>query len=113
MPSSSIESANAEVKRVIKTEESESSDQQKRGHWTYRRYLSWYMWPTITPYFTTSICNHSLLTLCSPMLLAYGSNWLISNLTVHQHTEFVQSGASIFKLCFPWHCHGVIPANAV
>ena len=121
MPLSSIESANAEVKRVIKTKESESSDQQKRGHRTYRQYLSWYTWPTITPYFTTSICNHSLLTLCSPMLLAYSSNWLILNLTVHQHTEFlllcsntfVQSGASIFKLCVPWHCHGVIPANAV
>ena len=38
MPSSSMESANAEVKRVIKTEESESSDRRKGGH---RTYLSW------------------------------------------------------------------------
>ena len=40
VPLLSIESANAEVKRVIKTEESESSDRQKRGYGTYR-YLSW------------------------------------------------------------------------
>ena len=31
VPSSSIESANAQVKRVIKTEESESSDRQKEA----------------------------------------------------------------------------------
>ena len=39
VPSSSIESANAEVKLVIETKE--SSDRRIRGHQTYRRYLSW------------------------------------------------------------------------